>query len=146
MIQSLDLPEYQHQIARKAERLWIFDTIRKKYVLLTPEEWVRQQTVCWLSEEYHYPKSLMQIEKGHYYHQKAKRTDIVIYDRAGKPFMLVECKSMNISLSQEVCEQAFLYNQTLQAPYVLLTNGLSYVLMSFSENGFAFLEKIPEFA
>ncbi|MCS6795264.1 MAG: type I restriction enzyme HsdR N-terminal domain-containing protein [Raineya sp.] len=146
MIQNLNLPTYEHQIIRKNDKLWIFDVIRKKYVLLTPEEWVRQQIICWLVEEYDYPKSLMQIEKEHYYHHKAKRTDIVIYDRVGNPFMLVECKSMNVTLSQAVCEQAFLYNQTLQAPYILLTNGLCFVLMRFSESGFVFLEKIPEFA
>lgn len=147
IVQNLNCPHYPHRVISRLSKLWILDPVRKRYVILTPEEWVRQQIIWWLSEEHHYPKSLMQIEQTQEgYRNKKKRTDIVVYDKRGLPFMLVECKSIQVPLSEEVLEQALFYNQLLQAPYLLLTNGLYYSVITFSEKELVFLDKIPQFA
>ncbi|MFN3316527.1 MAG: type I restriction enzyme HsdR N-terminal domain-containing protein [Raineya sp.] len=144
MIQNLDLPYYEHSIKKINKKLYIFDTIRRKYVLLTPEEWVRQQIICWLSKEHQYPKSLMQVEKGHYYNKKvAKRTDIVIFNKIGEPFMLVECKASDIEITEKTLWQATLYNQTIGAKFILLTNGVSFCLCSVENGKIKFYEEIP---
>ncbi|GAB4125511.1 MAG: type I restriction enzyme HsdR N-terminal domain-containing protein [Raineya sp.] len=145
MIQNLDLPHYKHLIKKKGEALYIFDTIRRKYVLLTPEEWVRQQIIAWLHTEHRYPKSLMQVEKGHYYKQNvAKRTDIVVFSKIGEPFMLVECKASNIEITEKTLWQALIYNQTLGAKFILLTNGASFSLCSIESGKIQFYEQIPD--
>lgn len=144
MIQNLELPHYEHLIQKKGEELYIFDTIRRKYILLTPEEWVRQQVVTWLHTEHHYPKSLMQVEKGHYYQNKvAKRTDIVIYNKQGEPFMLVECKAMDIEITEKTLWQAAMYNQTIGAKFILLTNGVSFCVCSLTNKELIFYERLP---
>ncbi|MEM9981527.1 MAG: type I restriction enzyme HsdR N-terminal domain-containing protein [Bacteroidota bacterium] len=122
----LDLPQYAHRMKKENSILRIYDIIRKKYVILTPEEWVRQQFVHWLLEVHRYPKALMRVETGLKYNQRQKRTDLVIYNREGIPFVLVECKSMKVTLNQQVCEQAAQYNTTLKAPYIIITNGYFY--------------------
>jgi hypothetical protein len=118
VIQNLNIPEYEHRYCKKEGVLYIYDIIRKKYIRLTPEEWVRQQFICWLVEQYQYPKTLMQVEKGHQYQKKQKRTDLVVYNRKGNPWMLVECKAMDIAITTKVLEQAALYNKTVQAKYI----------------------------
>lgn len=143
MIQGLNIPQYEHQIQKVADKLYIYDLVRKKYILLNPEEWVRQQFIRWLIEEYQYPKNLMQVEKGHNYQSRQKRTDLVIYNRLGMPFMLVECKAMNITISEKTLEQAAIYNKTLQAQYVTITNGLCYAVCLVNEGKLVFLDKIP---
>jgi predicted type IV restriction endonuclease len=147
MIQSLELPHYEHLIQKKGEELYIFDTIRRKYILLTPEEWVRQQVVIWLHTEHHYPKSLMQVEKGHYYNKKvAKRTDIVVFDKKGEAFMLIECKALDIAITEKTLWQAASYNQTIGAKFILLTNGISFCVCSSKNNELIFYEQIPDVA
>ena len=146
MIQKLDLPHYEHSIQKKGEEIYIYDTIRHKYLLLTPEEWVRQQLIVWLSREHNYPKTLMQVERGHYYKEKvAKRTDIVIFDRAGRPFMLVECKALDIAISEQTLWQAAIYNQSIGAKFILLTNGQSFCVCSVENGTLTFYEEIPKF-
>ncbi|MCU0436576.1 MAG: type I restriction enzyme HsdR N-terminal domain-containing protein [Raineya sp.] len=143
MIQGLNIPQYEHQFKKVAEKLYIYDIIRKKYILLSPEEWVRQQWIRWLIEEYQYPKNLMQVERGHHYQNRQKRTDLVIYDRQGMPFMLLECKAMSVTISEKTLEQAAIYNKTLQAKYVTVTNGLCYAVCLVNEGKLLFLEQIP---
>jgi len=123
----------------------IFDIIRRKYLLITPEEWVRQHILPWLINEHHYPKSLIKTESGLRYNYIAKRTDILIFDRAAKPFMLVECKAAHIALTDQVLQQAIRYNAVLKAPYFLISNGLAHFLYKI-ENGIpALVEQIPPF-
>lgn len=144
MILNLDLPHYEHSIKKINEKLYIFDTIRRKYVLLTPEEWVRQQIIAWLHKEHQYPKSLMQVEKGHYYNKKiAKRTDIVIFNKIGEPFMLVECKALDIEITEKTLWQAATYNQTIGAKFILLTNGVSFCICNVEKGKLKFYNKIP---
>ena len=122
---KLNMPEYGHKIKKINNELYIFDHIRRKYLLLTPEEWVRQNFSNYLQEELNYPKALMKHETGLKYDRKLKRSDILVYDREGKPFLLVECKSMKIKLSQDTLDQVAQYNYTIKAPFIVVTNGIS---------------------
>lgn len=146
MIQNLELPHYEHSLQKKGEKIYIYDSIRQKYLHLTPEEWVRQQVIAWISQEHKYPKALMQIERGHYYKKKvAKRTDIVVFSRSGKPFMLIECKALDTAISEQTLWQAAIYNQSIGAKFILLTNGQSFCVCSVENGKLRFYEKIPEY-
>lgn len=142
---ALNLPSFAHQVIRKEGKLYIHDILRKKPVFLTPEEWVRQHLIHFLINEHHYPKALMRVEGGLSYHGLPRRTDLVVYDREGKPFLLVECKDVGVPLTQEVFDQAARYNFILKAPYLLLTNGLEHSCfrIHFEAQTFSLLQNIP---
>jgi hypothetical protein len=143
---ELNLPEFSPQLKKQNSELLIFDPIRKKYLVLTPEEWVRQQIVNQLINKYNYPKSLFRLESGLKYDKKQKRSDILVYDRSGKPFLLIECKAMEIQLDEKVLTQAAQYNFILQAPYVAITNGIHLIAycIDYQANTFEFLQEIPQ--
>ena len=101
----------------------IFDPVRRCRVALTPEEWVRQQTIRMLNEEYGYPLELMQVEAAISLNGLTKRCDIVLYGKDVKPVMIVECKKESVALNQKVIDQACRYNLALRVPYLLITNG-----------------------
>ncbi len=101
----------------------VFDPVRRRWVVLTPEEWVRQQTIAFLHGQQGYPLELMQVEAAISLAGMTKRCDIVIYDRDVKPWMIVECKKESIALTQKVVDQASRYNLVLKVPYLMLTNG-----------------------
>lgn len=121
---KLNLPEFNLAIRKEGGKVLIFDMIRKKYVVLTPEEWVRQHFIHYLIEHLNYPKSLFRIEGSLTYNKLQKRSDIVIHTREGKPWMLIECKAPNIKLSQKAFNQVSVYNMTIGARYVAVTNGM----------------------
>lgn len=123
---NLNLPPFAHKVIQKEGKLYIFDVLRKKYVFLTPEEWVRQHFIHFLISEHGYPKALMRVEGGLLFHGLPRRTDLVVYDRGGNAFAVVECKDIGVPLTQEVFDQAAGYNQVLKAPYLILVNGLEY--------------------
>lgn len=123
---KLNFPEIAAKVKKEKGNILIFDAIRKKYLKLTPEEWVRQHVVQYLCNQLHYPKGLISLEAGLKYNQLAKRSDILVYDRQGKPFMLVECKAPEVKITPKVFEQASVYNQVIKAPYILVTNGLQH--------------------
>ena len=120
----LNLPEFEYKLRKADGKVWIFDVIRKKYLLLTPEEWVRQHFLHYLVNHYEYPKALIRIEGGLKFNTLSKRSDIVVFDREGKPWMLVECKSPDLKMSDAILRQASAYNVTLKAKYLTVTNGL----------------------
>ncbi|GIV40572.1 MAG: restriction endonuclease subunit R [Thermonema sp.] len=121
------IPHYRHRIRKgPAGALYIFDTIRKKWVRLLPEEWVRQQFIRWLIEEQHYPAALIAVEQS----LGKWRADIVVYDRRGMPFLVVECKRHAITLSRDTLMQVLRYNALLKAPYWAITNGEEVHLFS----------------
>ncbi len=122
----LNLPAYDYQVIRKKEKLYIFDVLRKKYVYLTPEEWVRQHFVHLLLREYQYPKALIKAESSLIYNQLPKRADLLVFDRSGNPFLLIECKDTLVPLDNLVLQQAAHYNHIIKAPYVVLVNGLEW--------------------
>lgn len=145
---KLNLPVFEPALRKKEGKVYIFDNIRKKYIILTPEEWVRQHFIHYLIDHLKYPRALFRVESSLTYNRLQKRSDILIRDRAGKPWMLIECKSPEINLTQQAFNQVAVYNMTIGARYVAVTNGMvQYCFESaVSENGkFNFLESFPEF-
>ncbi len=104
----------------------ILDTIRKKYVKLTPEEWVRQNFVQYLITKGKYPRGLIGIEIMSKYNNLKKRVDILVHDRSGKPVMIVECKSPDIEINDKVFDQIVCYNMGFKVPYIIVTNGIDH--------------------
>ena len=144
---DLNLPPYEYTLKRDGDKVFILDVLRKKYLLLTPEEWVRQHFVHYLINELHYPKALMKIEGGLKFNALSKRTDIVIFSRSGEPWMLVECKAPDQKLRQATIEQAATYNHTLRARYIVITNGMSHICceISWAAGITKQLQTLPEF-
>ena len=124
----------------------VFCMIRKRWVLLTPEEWVRQNFLLYLAEVLFYPASLIAVEKQLMLNDVKKRFDIVVYDKeATRPFMLIECKEMNVSLSENVLQQAQRYNAAVQAPWLLITNGSYCAAFKKEHDRFESAEQLPSF-
>ena len=108
----------------------VLDPVRKRWVALTPEEWVRQHTIRLMHDRYGYPLELMQVEGAISLNGMTRRCDIVVYDTDGKPQMIVECKKPEVGITQKVCDQACRYNTVLRVPYLLLTNGRQMVIVA----------------
>ncbi|NML63683.1 type I restriction enzyme HsdR N-terminal domain-containing protein [Hymenobacter sp. RP-2-7] len=126
-MQALDLPPFDHKIKQNsANNLEIWDELRRKYVVLTPEEWVRQHVAHYLLAHLGYPRGLLSLERGHRYNQRQKRTDLVALGPTGQPLLLVECKRPTVAITPAVAQQVATYNQTMRAPFLLLTNGLTH--------------------
>ncbi|MEI9934083.1 MAG: type I restriction enzyme HsdR N-terminal domain-containing protein [Ferruginibacter sp.] len=116
-------PPYQPKIKKEDNKEFIFDEVRKQWVMLTPEEWVRQNFLQYLIHVQQYPASLIAIEKEMLLNDLKKRTDIIVYDKATKPWMIVECKEMNVALDEKVMQQILRYHQSIAVPYLVITNG-----------------------
>ena len=143
---KLNLPDFNIKLRKAEGKVWIFDMIRKKFIVLTPEEWVRQHFIHYLINHLNYPKSLFRIEGSLTYNKLQKRSDILIYDRGGKPWMLVECKAPTIKLTQKAFNQVAVYNMTLGAQYIAVTNGRVQYCFEPSVHGEAnHLASFPEF-
>ncbi|WPP53198.1 type I restriction enzyme HsdR N-terminal domain-containing protein [Catalinimonas niigatensis] len=144
---NLNLPSFAHKVQKVQGKAVIFDIVRKKYVALTPEEWVRQHLLHFLINHLAYPKALIKVEGGLKYNTLAKRTDLVIFDRHGKPLIVVECKSFKVPISQKVFEQSSLYNSTLQASYLLVSNGIEHYCcrVNHQTKSFSFLDTLPRY-
>lgn len=144
---KLNLPAFDFNIKESEGKTVIFDIIRKKYIVLTPEEWVRQHFVQYLINQLGYSKALISIESGLKYNDLAKRTDIVVYNNLGNPVVLVECKSSENRLGQKVMEQAMMYNKTIKADYLIVTNGMEHscLFVDRSSNTVKFLSELPSF-
>ncbi|MEN8248205.1 MAG: type I restriction enzyme HsdR N-terminal domain-containing protein [Bacteroidota bacterium] len=144
---KLNLPVYDLNIKETEGKTVIFDVIRKKFVVLTPEEWVRQHFVNYLIHHLGYSRSLISVEHGLKYNALAKRTDIIVYSNKGVPILLVECKAPEHKLGQKVMEQAMMYNKTVNADYLVITNGLEHscLFIDRGSNELKFLSEIPSF-
>lgn len=121
----------------------VFDTVRSRYVALTPEEWVRQHFIHYLHYELLYPFELMQVEGAITLNGMTRRCDIVVYDHDVKPLIIVECKRETVALTQKVVDQACRYNLVLQVPFLCLTNGAKHIYCRVDFNGKKLIE-IPE--
>jgi hypothetical protein len=121
---TLNLPAFNYRIKHEQGKVWIFDGIRKKFVVLTPEEWVRQHLIHYLIHDLRYPRSLIKLEHTMQYNELAKRSDVVVFDRQGSVWMLIECKAPDIALSADVAKQIVTYNKVLDAQYLVVTNGM----------------------
>ncbi len=140
---ELIYPTFDYKVKKIENKPYIFDVIRKKYIFITPEEWVRQHVIHWLILAHNYPKSLIKVESGLTYHQKSKRTDIEIYDRNGHIFLVVECKATTIKLSETTLQQALAYNSTLKSPYIMITNGLIHYLYKNENQQLELIKELP---
>jgi len=142
---ALNFPDFEVRMKTDGKRMLIFDCIRKKYVALTPEEWVRQHLIHYILEQKNYPSTLISVETPLKYARMDKRSDVLVSDRNGKPLMLAECKAPDVAITQKVFEQIAVYNLTIQANCLLVTNGLQhYCMVAASENEPAcFLNEIP---
>ena len=140
---KLNLPHYEFQI--KADR--IFDSVRKKWIVLTPEEWVRQNFINYLIIDKGYPRSLIKIEKTIQSFNKTKRCDAVIYSNEVKPLVIVECKKIETKISKKTFEQIAIYNSSILAEYLIITNGLDHfcIKFNFENNSHEFLNEIPTY-
>lgn len=125
MLPKLNFPDYEFRFKKNDKGgLMIFDTIRKKFIDLTPEEWVRQNLVSYLISQKNYPQSLFSLETGLKLNNTQKRTDVIIYSIEKKIRILAECKAPNVKITKSVAEQALRYNLVHNAEFVILTNGL----------------------
>jgi len=142
---QISFPSYSFRIKKSGERQFIFDIIRKKFVALTPEEWVRQHWIHYLITEKKFPRSLMSVEKQLKVNQLSKRCDIVIYNSGGVPVMIVECKSADVILSQKTFDQIARYNLSLKVKYLVVSNGSQTYCceVDFESGTYYFLEEIP---
>lgn len=146
-MENLNLPTYSFKIKSDLQRKLIFDSIRKKYVVLTPEEWVRQNFIQYLVNEKNFPASLIAVEKKVDVNLLPQRSDIVLYNSNAKPLMIVECKSTKIKITQDVFNQIARYNMVLRVPFLVVTNGLHHYCcqMDYEKQTYQFLRDIPNY-
>lgn len=143
-IVALNLPKTELQIKQKGEKLYVNCLIRKKAILLTPEEWVRQHLIAFFIKELSYPQGLMSVEKKIKYGDLDKRWDLAVFNTNQDCFLLMECKAPNVKITKTVFEQSLLYYKKLQADYLVMSNGLNHVIMKKNKSSNRF-EKIDVF-
>ena len=146
-MQKLNFPSYSFRFKNSENKVSIFDEIRKKFMLMTPEEWVRQNVVRFLLEEKKYPKSYINVEKIIRINGLTKRYDIVVFQPNGKIFLLIECKAPEIPISQNTFDQIARYNMVLEAEFLMVTNGLNHYFckMDYQKEQYNFLRELPDF-
>lgn len=145
---QLNLPSYPFRIKKVEETTFIFDEIRKKYLVLTPEEWVRQHLVKFLILEKQYPKSLIKLEGGLKLNALQKRTDIVLYNSSGEKILMVECKAPSVIIDQKTFDQIARYNMVHKIRLIAVSNGMQHYIcrINFTEGTYQFLEEIPVYS
>jgi len=145
---QLNFPAYNFRFKNSENKIHIFDVIRKKFVVLQPEEWVRQHLVHYLITTKKFPKSLINVEKQLNLNGMTKRYDVVVFNSDGSIEMLFECKAPKIKIDQAAFDQIARYNMNLKANYLMVTNGLQhyYCKMDYEEEKYYFLKDIPDFS
>jgi len=148
VLQELNFPEFSFRFKNSENKVSIFDCIRKKFVILQPEEWVRQHCVLYLMEVKKYPISLINVEKELTINDLKKRYDIVIFNPDGSILLIVECKAPKININQTTFDQIARYNTALNSTYLMVTNGINhyYCQMDFENERYQFLKDIPEYS
>lgn len=143
----LNLPSHPFKITEKDNLYFIFDEIRKKHLVLTPEEWVRQHFIRYLLNEKNFPSALLQIEGGLSLNQTRKRSDILVYDNLGEKIMVIECKAPSVQITQATFDQAARYNSVYKARWLTVTNGLNhyYAKIDHINGKFLFVEELPSY-
>ncbi|WP_319481219.1 type I restriction enzyme HsdR N-terminal domain-containing protein [uncultured Draconibacterium sp.] len=144
---KLNLPEYTFRTKTENDKTLIFDTIRKKFVVLTPEEWVRQNFIQYLIQEKSYPQNLMAVEKQIKVNQQQRRFDLLVYQRNGNPHLIAEFKAPNVKITQNAFDQVVRYNMTLRVERVVVSNGMQHFAceIDYEKNSYSFLKEIPTF-
>lgn len=148
MLPRLNFPHYNFRLRENNSRPEIFDEVRKSWVTLTPEEWVRQHVMKWIVEEKKYPASLLAVEKSITVNGLTKRCDIVAFDKTGAPVLIIECKAHDVEVTQQVFDQAARYNLTLNVNLFLLTNGIKHFCCraDHENQSYIFLKELPAYA
>ncbi len=146
-MQKLNFPQYTFRFKNSENKIAAFDEIRKKFIILTPEEWVRMHTIQYLISEKNYPKSLINVEKQLKLGKRIKRYDIVVYNTLGEIHIIVECKAPSIKITQDTFDQIARYNMSLDASYLMVTNGLDhyYCQLDYELEKYNFLESLPSY-
>lgn len=146
-MQKLAFPAYSFRLKNSENKPFIFDVIRKKFLVLTPEEWVRQHVLQFLIQDKGYPQSLINVEKEIKVGNTRKRYDIVIFHPDGSLFLIIECKAPSITITQETFDQIARYNLQLQADFLMVSNGLAhyYCQMDYTEERYQFLKELPDY-
>ena len=144
---QLNLPPFQYKVKSEAQRKLIFDVVRKKYVVLTPEEWVRQHIIHFLLTEKNVPPTLIGVEKGLKILGRNRRVDIVVYNNLGKPALLVECKAPTVTLNPTTLSQAAVYNYGFGTNCIMISNGIQHFHLKIDKEKkqFAWLENLPNY-
>lgn len=147
MFAPLNLPHYPFKITKKEELYFIFDEIRKKHLVLTPEEWVRQHFVKHLVKQGNFPSALLKLEGGLNLNQTRKRSDILVYNNLGEKLMVIECKAPSVAITQATFDQAARYNAVYKAPWLVVTNGLQhyYAKIDHINGKFRFVQELPDY-
>jgi len=147
VLPKLNFPEFSFRFKNSENKVSIFDCIRKKFIILQPEEWVRQHCVHYLIDVKKYPISLINVEKELTINTLKKRYDIVVFNPDGSIHIIVECKAPKITINQQTFDQIARYNTALNATYLMVTNGLNhyYCQMDFKNERYQFLKDIPEY-
>ncbi|MBB5395859.1 type I restriction enzyme HsdR N-terminal domain-containing protein [Mucilaginibacter sp. AK015] len=147
LLQPLNLPPYPFKLTDQNGKLTVFDELRKKTIIITPEEWVRQHFVQYLIRQKQYPKTLIKLEGGLKLHGMAKRTDIIVFNPAGQKILLVECKAPSVTINQATFSQAARYNMVHKVQLMAVTNGLQhyYCHIDHDTESFKFLQDLPAY-
>ena len=147
-MRDLNFPrQYHFDFQTVEDKVAIFDPIRRKYVQLTPEEWVRQNLVQYFVQDLGYPTGLTAIEKILDYHGTQFRADVVVHNRQAQPLLIAECKAPEVSITQDVFDQIARYNRVLQARYLVVTNGVTHYCyaIDYEQHDYSFLEALPRY-
>lgn len=146
-LKPLNLPPYPFKIVEDKGVLTLFDEIRKKTIVITPEEWVRQHFVQFLIHQKKYPKALIRLEGGHKLNGSPKRSDIIIFNTEGDKILLVECKAPSVVIDQKVFEQIARYNMVHKIALLAVTNGLQHYFckINFEEGSYFFIDELPAY-
>lgn len=146
-LQPLQLPPYPFRITDENGRLMLFDEIRKKQVVITPEEWVRQHFVQYLINQKSYPKTLIKLEGGLRVNGMPRRSDIVVFNKDGGKMLMVECKAPSVAITQKVFDQVARYNMAHKIGLLAVTNGLQhyYCAINFADESYRFIEELPAY-
>ena len=142
---KIEYPTYDFKIRKEQNTEYIFDPFRKRWLILTPEEWVRQNFLQYIVEVKNYPASLIAIEKEIYLGELKKRCDVVIYNRQTLPWMIIECKEMNALLNSKVLEQVLRYHIAIPAKYLMITNGSYCFGFEKRDDRFYEIDALPEY-
>lgn len=139
---------YSFKLKEEGDSLFIFDEVRKKFLVLTPEEWVRQHVVQFLIQEKKVPKGLIQLEGGLNYNGLQKRSDILVFNAAGEKILLVECKAPSVKINQDTFDQIARYNFVHRVPWLLVSNGLAhyFCLLNWEQSSYQFVTELPVYA
>ncbi|HSP40707.1 MAG TPA: type I restriction enzyme HsdR N-terminal domain-containing protein [Gillisia sp.] len=147
-MQKLNFPNYSFRFKNSENKIAVFDEVRKKFIILTPEEWVRLHTVQFLRQEKNFPMSYINVEKQLMLGKMMKRYDVVVFNNTGEIHLIVECKAPSVKICQDTFDQIARYNMNLKATYLMVTNGLDhyYCQMDYENEKYNFLQDLPSYS